>query len=312
MHYPNPKFLFFTAMADAYGMGAEYLKLDREKDRRVLEEVLKFERYVAHPRWDSAPGSTKYTDDTEMSVANTHVLLSEKTLYTKLDFAEAYVKEFTFGGRRQGYSRGFQAILEKVTSGEELLRTVEPNSEKNGAAMRAVPFGVLKSVGEVLDAATVSASVTHDTAIGHFSARAVALAGHFSFYEAYPISAVREYVWDLLPKEDRVFGWTVTTLWDGSPVVGSERGSVGLTTVNAVLTLVSTRESLMQMLKDACHWGGDVDSVASIAWGIASSRFQNEQLPEFLERDLEFGSPKTGQQRLCELGSQLMSKYNRG
>ncbi len=310
MLHPNPKFLFFTAMADAYGMGAEYLKLDRQKDMETLEQVLKFERYVAHPRWDSAPGATKYTDDTEMSVANTNVLLSDKKTYTKLDFANAYVAEFAYGGRRQGYSRGFQAILEKVTSGEELLKTVEPNSEKNGAAMRAVPFGVLKNVRDVMESAAVSASVTHDTAIGRFGARAVALAGHFAFYEAAPLFEVRPYVMDHLPKEDHTYQNVVLSIWDGSPVVGNDKmGSVGLTTVNAVLTLVTTQLSLMEMLKLACAWGGDVDSVASIAWGIASARLQNEQLPEFLERDLEYGSPKTGQQRLCELGSKLMEKY---
>lgn len=311
MHFPNGKFLFYTAMADAYGMGAEYLKLDRPEDAQALSEVLKFERYVPHPRYGThAPGAAKYTDDTEMSIANTHVLLEKKPAYTKLDFAKAYVKEFEYGGRRKGYSRGFQSILETTQTGEELLRVIDPNSEKNGAAMRAVPFGVLPHIDQVLDAATVSASVTHDTAVGHFSARAIALAARFAFREKSNLIWVIAYLTAHLPKEDRDLFHVFQEPWDGSPVVGNEKmGPVGLTTVSAVLHLVTTQKSLMGILRTACEWGGDVDSVASIAWGIASARFQDEELPEFLTRDLEYGSPRTGRERLCALGSRLMAKY---
>jgi ADP-ribosylglycohydrolase len=313
MYFPNPNFLFYTAMADAYGMGAEYLKLDRLEDAQALQEVLKFERYVAHPRYGShAPGAAKYTDDTEMSVANTLVLLGKKPAYTKLDFASAYVNEFVYGGRRKGYSRGFQAILEKVGTGEDLLHALIPDSDKNGAAMRAVPFGVLPHVHEVLDAATVSASVTHDTAIGLFSSRAIALAAHFAIYERPNLIWMRQYIQAHLPKEDKQFLNVINEPWDGSPVVGNDKmGPVGLTTVNAVLQLVTTQDSLMGMLRTACEWGGDVDSVASIAWGIASARFQYEQLPEFLTRDLEYGSPRTGEQRLRDLGILLFTKYSK-
>jgi len=309
MRNSNRKLLLYVAMADAYGMGAEYLKPGRQKDDEALAKVLKFERYVAHPRTDYAPGAGRYTDDTEMSVANTHVLLSDKTRYRKIDFAEAYVQEFAFGGRRRGYSKAFQAILEKVATGEELLAALDPSSEKNGAAMRAVPFGVLSLVS-ALEATTVSASVTHDTAIGMFSARAVTLAAHFALHYQYPLSDVREFIETHLPKEDRQFLNVVTSPWTGGPVVGNSMGPVGLTTVNAVLSLITEQASLMDMLKTACRWGGDVDSVASIAWGIASSRLQDEELLEFLERDLEFGSPKTGRERLCTLSAQLMAKFN--
>lgn len=309
MRYANPKLLTYIAMADAYGMGAEYLNLDRQKDVETRARVLKFEKYVAHPRTDYAPGAGQYTDDTEMSVANTNVLLSEKTSYKQIDFADAYVREFAFGGRRRGYSRAFQSILEKVSSGEELTAALDPYSEKNGAAMRAVPFGVLP-LEEALEATTVSASVTHNTAIGRFSARAVTLAAHFAFYEPQPLTEIRKFIGAHLPKEDHRFLNVVTNSWDGGPVVGNSMGPVGLTTINAVLSLVTEHSSLMDMLKTACRWGGDVDSAASIAWGISSARFQDEALPDFLERDLEYGSIRTGSERLSSLSAQLMDKYN--
>lgn len=306
-----PELLVRIAMADAYGMGVEYLKLDREADARAREEVLKFERYVQHPHY--GPPAGFYTDDTEMSVANTHVLLTTPSPYTKLDFAQAYVDEFAYGGARKGYSQAFQVILERVRTGEELLQVLVPNSNKNGAAMRSVPFGVLPTVDDVLDAATVSATVTHDTDVGRFGARAVALASHFSLYESdSPLHKLRAYLEEFLPDEDNQYIESVLrNPWDGTPVVGSPQMPVGLTTVRAVLTLVTQGASLMQMLETACRWGGDVDSVAAIAWGIAAARHQTEILPEFFEASLEQGSSKTGPTRLHSLGTQLMDKYSR-
>lgn len=312
MKYFDTKFLLYTAMADAYGMGCEYLKPEtRPEDKLVVDEILKLERYVAHPghgKW--APGPGQYTDDTEMCLANTNVLLSDKTKYTKLDFADAYVKEFAYGGQRKGYSKGFQAILETVNSGEELLKAVVPNSEKNGAAMRATPFGVMNNIHDLLDAATVSASVTHDTAIGHFSARAMALAKHFSLYVDEDMVEVRDWIRENLPSEDMKFRNILTHKWNGTPVVGNSLGPVGLTTVSAVLELITTHNDLLEMLHTACSWGGDTDSVSSLAWGIYSAR-TDQALPGFFEHCLEFGSPKTGSPRLLLLGEKLLSKYKR-
>ena len=307
MKNPNPKLLLYIAMADAYGMATEYIKPWNEEDKRVLEESLLFERYVKNPRAGS-PVASQYTDDTEMSIANCTVLLSKSKSLSRLDFANEYVKEFNFGGRRKGYSRKFQEILESVKTGEELLAVLKPTSEKNGAAMRAVPFGVIKSTNTLLNTSSLSASVTHDTEIGLFSSRAISLAAHYSFYDSGPLSAIREYILDNLPKEDAKFQSVVSHPWDGTPVVGNSMGPVGLTTVAAVLTLVATKSSLMEMLRTAMVWGGDVDSVASIAWGIASSRMQDEALPIFFEESLEMYSNVTGSKRLCAISKELMQR----
>lgn len=67
----------------------------------------------------------------------------------------------------------------------------------------------------------------------------------------------------------------------------------------------------MAIMRRLLEWGGDTDSVAAIAWGIASSRYQDEVLPEFMERDLEPGS-EYGVAFLKGLGVQLMAKYLSG
>lgn len=305
MRNPDFNLLVRIAMADAYGMGAEYLK---PEDAPVLQEVLKFERYVRHPRHSSGAG--KYTDDTEMSIANARVLLDHKPPYSRLDFANMYVNEFAYGGRRKGYSQGFQAVLERVRSGEELLATVKADSEKNGAAMRAVPFGVIPEISLALDATTVSAEVTHATNVGRFSARAITTAAHFAMHSDRPLSEIRSYVHLYAYEPDKLaFADALRRPWAGDPVVGGHFGPVGITTVMAVLTLVESETSLIGILRKACEWGGDVDSVAAIAWGIASPRYPRERLPDFFERDLEFGSPRTGRERLRDVWGAVMDRF---
>lgn len=117
MKFPNSKLLVYVGIADAYASGAEYIK---PSERVVaLERCLKFQEYVPHPIHPLAPGA--YTDDTEMSIANAHVLLAYGAPYTRLQFADAYVAEFARGGKRSGYASRFQRFLEEVKSGEELL-----------------------------------------------------------------------------------------------------------------------------------------------------------------------------------------------
>src|SRR3989344_3663878 len=134
MRYSNPNMLVYIAMADAYAVAVEH-------NRTLEEKCLEFKEYLAHPK-HGLPASS-YTDDTEMSVGNTQVLLRYDEPFNQLMFADGYVTEFQRGGRRKGYSRGFQGVLEQARTGKELLALIDPISVKNGAAMRAVPIGVL-------------------------------------------------------------------------------------------------------------------------------------------------------------------------
>ena len=301
MQHRNPGMLLRIAMADACAMAVEY-------NDALLAECLKFQGYLAHPTHGLLPGD--YTDDTEMSIANTKVLIQHSRHFTPLMFAEAYVNEFQLGGRRKGYSRAFQNILERVSTGEELLATVKGDSTKNGAAMRAVPFGVLPIIEPMLELATMQACITHDTHEGRFSARAVALMSHFALYTDLHFSCIGDYCLRRLPPEDaRCFGYVFSQPWPGTPVKEYPWASVAITTVHAVADVLAREQSLMDILKRVIIWGGDTDSVAAIAWGIASARYQDERLPAFFERDLEARNPFSCAAYLRVLGEQLMDKY---
>jgi ADP-ribosyl-[dinitrogen reductase] hydrolase len=160
----------------------------------------------------------------------------------------------------------------------------------------------------VLTVATVQASVTHDTPPGRFSARAVALMSHFSLYETVGFNDLPAYLVEHLPEEDRQFNGCYAP-WSGRQVRSEKGKPVSLTNVQAVLHLLIKKPSLKEIMELLIEWGGDTDSVAAIAWGVASARYQDEELPAFFDRDLEGGNEKTGAPYLKELGKALMRKY---
>lgn len=303
----NDLMLLRIAQADAYAMATEYIKSPR--DDAVLAEALKFERYVQHPtHLKVSPGM--YSDDTQMSIGISEALL-EGPPYTKEKFAEAFVRCFQ-RDRRDGYSRAFQSFLESVKDTKDFLNRIRPDSVKNGACMRAVPLGVLKDPSEVVEVAAIQAAVTHDTDEGIWSAQMVALMSHFALHTNEEFIWLDSYLRKHMPNRTATKGWIPTYIehipWTGR--VGSRGGlNVARATVLAVYSLLVDpgRKNLMSILRQVIEWGGDTDSVAAIAWGIASTRMR-EEVPEFLEWGLEPGR-KYGAYFLEDLGRRLMDDF---
>jgi ADP-ribosylglycohydrolase len=290
------------AQGDAYGMACEYIKFPR--DQAIYDQAMKFEHYGTHPMHKLEKG--QYTDDTQMSIAVAEVLVSKdvrpsmKTSAHQIKrwFAESFFDCFK-RDQRDGYSRGFQAILEQVTSAEQLLSVLKPDSDKNGAAMRSVPIGVLSEPNHVKYVANIQAKITHDTLGGTSASIAVALMSHYALHSNDPLANMPAWVQGHMQTAPaRYF-----EPWHGGPVQDPE---VGINTARAVMTLVSREKSLLDIAKRVIEWGGDTDSVLAIAWGIASTRMR-EQLPAFFGGGLEDGP--YGYDFLSELGQKLMSTY---
>lgn len=304
MQHPNPDMLVRIAQADAYAMALEYV--DAVAHPELLARALRFERYLAHPTHHRVAAGS-YTDDTQMSVAVAEVLLScaEPTAH---DFGDAFFRCYA-RDPRHGYSRGFQALLERVRSADELRAALGARSDKNGAAMRSVPIGLLPDVERVVAIASVQAAVTHDTRGGIDSAVAVALMSHFAHHEGDGFDSMHRFCTRASP----AFA-PFARSWNG-PVGVPENDKlglgVGMCTAWAVSTLLVEETSLLAMMRRLLRWGGDTDSVAAIAWGIASARYPSEQLPAFFERDLEVGRPY-GVEFLRDLGRRLMPPTHAG
>lgn len=308
MRHRNDDMLLHVALGDAYALGVEYVK--REEHPDLYEQMFKFERYVQHPvHLKLRPGM--YSDDTQQSISVSELLL-ESAKNPRAFNGDRLVYHFYhafYRDQRDGYSRGFQELLESATSPDDLRYKIRPDSNKNGAAMRSVPLGVLATPEKVIAAACTNARVTHDTMGGIDSSVAVALMSHFAFHSDLDFSHMNRWC----GQHHHSFEYFVRP-WEG-PVVGNSKDptdrGVGVNTAWAVNTLLRSQSSMMGIMRQLLEWGGDTDSVGAIAWGIAGCRYQQEELPEFLARDLEAtGNLKYGPDYLRALGKKLMDAYS--
>lgn len=280
------------AYADAYGVGFEFT----DANHMALHDPKEYGwRYVRHPKYPLKPGY--YTDDTQMSVANCEVLLSGD-YRNEQAFADAWVNAFK-RDERAGYAGRFYDFLRSIRSGDEFLLKIQPHSERNGAAMRALPFGLLPDPVDVIQVARRQASITHDTAVGRDSAVAVALMAHYLYHGVGPKSEMTLWV------ADKVAGpWHRP--WDkGTPVSVN-----GIATSHAAIQLVATLGSYSNILKEAVGLGGDTDSVAAIACGAASLSAEFDMdVPRELKAGLENGT--YGREFLVHLDKKMFEKFPR-
>ena len=155
----------------------------------------------------------RYTDDTQMSVAVAEAILSGADWTPEL-LAECFVTAFV-RDKRVGYARNFQAFLEQTKTGGQFLQTIRPDSDKSGAAMRAVPCGVFGSIAEVRERTTLQARVTHDTPDGIDAACAAALMSHYFLYDLGPKNEVGAFLEKHVPAHSWNTPWNAKVRFKG-------------------------------------------------------------------------------------------------
>lgn len=273
------------AIADAYGAGFEFCSEDKIISQNNLD------LYSKHELYDILG---KYTDDTQMSIAIVEFILSGQE-WNKENIASKFIECFK-RDVRLGYSEGFFNLLSKVESSKELLELIIPTSERNGAAMRSVPIGFLKNKEDVIALAKLQAQVTHDSPIGIQSSCAVALAAHFGVHQNSSIRDLRHFL------ESEQYG-----NWDYN---WKDRVSLNAyDTVSAALTCLLKHSSLSELLKSCINLGGDTDSVAAIAVGLATCFTEyKKDLPIQLYNNLN--EDKYGISFLLDLESKFLKKCN--
>ncbi|MCF2857093.1 ADP-ribosylglycohydrolase family protein [Pseudoalteromonas sp. SMS1] len=256
--------LLEIAIGDAYGAGFEFA--EREKINRFNNLTAYHEHGLG-----IAPGH--YTDDTQMSLALAELMISGEA-WDKHTITRKFIDCFK-RDQRLGYAKGFYAFLDSISGADEFLAKIKPTSAANGAAMRSVPIGLFPTVEKVLVKAEIQASITHDTPIGIASSQAVALASHYFYYKLGSKAQLGEFVQSHTDIE-----WN--TNWQG------EVACCGYETVSALLTVLLSENSYSALLTQSVEFGGDVDTIAACALGIASTSdaYQND-LPSFLYDELE-------------------------
>jgi ADP-ribosylglycohydrolase len=269
--------LFEIAIGDAYGAGFEFCP--REKIVRCNDGL----NYQAHERGIPAG---RYTDDTQMSVA-----VAELLLHDDAPDGDAFADAFLAAYRRDprpGYSSHFAVLLEACTSGVELRARLPRGSRRNGAAMRSVPLALIDDLARLRRVAHAQASVTHDSDEGRLSSLVVGLMGHALLHERAPIA-------DLPRLVEARAGFALRDDWTG------EVACDAIETLHAVNTALQRHRRLSDLLRDCVEFGGDVDSVAAIALGLASlSPEVVADIPAALAAKLEDGDYGAGYLRALD------------
>lgn len=277
---PQEDWLLAMAVGDAACIPTEFAA----PDATIVEETLRMlaaERFVASKTMDLPSGH--YTDDTQMTIAVTESLL--ECQMSPPGLASAIVRVYR-REPRLGYARGFQSVLSTVSDGQDLMTRLyrRNTSEKNGAAMRSIPYGLL---GYSIDAmqvhAQAGARLTHDSPSGRWSAVAIAAmaamakAGKDRTTFAHGLRQMM-----LLATGDvHAFGTPslsgvprLPIAWSCEPFSGRVEGdrtgpdSMAWTTVRAVLRVVHDAMSIRHAIELTIKQGGDTDTVGALSCGI--------------------------------------------
>ncbi len=275
--------LIELAIGDAYGAGFEYASAD------IVEKYNNLSGYYQHPRHNIHPGA--YTDDTQMSLAIAEAIVSGDSWTPELlagRFVDAFQRD-----PREGYAGGFYQFLLSVRDGQDFLARIRPNSDKNGAAMRAAPIGVFNTIDEVIEKCQIQARLTHNTPDGMNAAVATALSAHYFLYRLGPKARLGHFLEANVPGP-----WSKP--WSGKV------GSKGWMCVQAAITAITECRSMSTLLKQSVSFSGDVDTVAAIALATgACSEEIKQDLPEQLYQGLENGA--FGSDYIKDLDEQLLA-----
>ena len=185
--------------------------------------------------------------------------------------------------------------------------------------MRSVPLGILPKLADVVNYATINASVTHNTPKGITSSVCIAAASHYIYHGLGQYRGIIGFCTDAckgLDKESLAYFASIESMdcFNPESLLGKKDADFGvpcdgMRTAGAVLYIVSrSRDSLENTLTKSILLGGDTDSTASIACGIVAMNSGVAGLPKFLLEKLENG--KHGRDYLILLGEKLFEKVS--
>lgn len=276
--------LFEIALGDAYGASFEFARHD------FVEAHNDGISFHTNPVF-GAIGNGRYTDDTQMSLALAEIIFKRWEWSADL----IYERFFNVFKRdpRPGYSSYFYKVLNSSDTYEEMISRLRPASTGSGAAMRSCPIGVFASIDEIKSRCATQAALTHNTDTGIISSQAVALATHYNLYRVGPTQDLGKWLNDTLGFIDWSKQWTDSV------------GNDGFDAARASIHIAQTYRYHTEILTQSVALEGDVDTVAAVALGIASTNpyYINDLHPD-LYTGLENGA--FGQEYLREVDEQLM------
>ncbi len=310
--------LLELAISDAYGRPFEFNTPEFIKENNDLSSY-------KHRIDEEITGVGIYTDDTQMSIAISELMLS-KLPGTQIRFATHFVSSYK-RDERKGYSKRMTAAFNGTPAHlpfEFILKGNQAGSKTNGCVMRAVPLGLLPDPKEIIYKSIVQTSVTHGSLDAVNSATFVSLTAHF-FYYLYDMNS------DLETNEYNYSNWMKSMIGEAifndiyyhsylipewPPLLCDAKSTAAVScklawgVFGGIDWEVYEKNTASSILKKAVSIGGDVDSSAAISMGLYSLRPDAVMdLPQALYDNLENG--KYGRDYLISLDKQLFEMYPR-
>jgi ADP-ribosylglycohydrolase len=262
--------LIELAVADAYAAAYEFTSPD------YIEQNHDMSTYRVHPRYgengEVRTEAGQYTDDTQMSIAIAELVLQDG-IWNQFHTLNRILKVFKRDPRK-GYSKRMQNILEHCENADQLMRVICPMAQSNGSVIRSVPLAFL-SKDKIEAAAYAQASATHASRNGVMCSAYTAFIGYELLHGGDIDDAVRFACGELnYPKM--------------IPGVNQPVPCSAILTLRAAYRLLKNHNNLYDILDNAVKLGGDTDSVAAVAVGLASlSPRYDSNLPQELYDGLE-------------------------
>lgn len=275
-----------AAIGDAYGAGFEFRELDFIHKNNDLTQY--------HPHGLYTEIYKRYTDDTQMAIAISELLLEDDN-WNEIKVADKFVEVF-HRDKRRGYSDRVYNALDMSKNGREFINNLSFQSNGNGSAMRAYSIGYIRDVQKLLEFCEIQAKTSHHTIEGISGAKRIALAVHYHLYIDNQSVSLIDYINEVL-QENEIYEIISPIDMHAYP------------TTKAVIRIVSEYTSMKKCLLESINYGGDTDTVAALSMAILSHKKNCiNDLPSFLYDNLENDS--FGKNFLIDLDVKLKNKFN--
>jgi ADP-ribosyl-[dinitrogen reductase] hydrolase len=275
--------LLEIGIGDAYGASFEFAP------REFIDAHNTLDQYLTNPVF-GAIGEGRYTDDTQMSLALAEHII-DGAEFTHVALADRFFHVFK-RDPRLGYSGILYKILMSSDTSNQMMERIKGNGEGSGAAMRACPLGVYGNIDTIKQRSDIQARVTHNSDHGIVSSRAVALASHFFIRDlGRPMEVL-----DFVNQEVGIIDWSNWT--------PHEAQNKGIPAAHAAINIAARNLSYRDILRNSVALGGDVDTIAAVAMGLASCSSHHErEIPQELVDGFETST--YGHNYLKLVGAQL-------
>lgn len=299
--------LLEIALGDAYGRPFEFNAPEFVKKYNTGQQYLM--RNMDEP--EELFGT--YTDDTQMSIALAEHILN-KRVFSLDSVASSFVNTYQ-RDPHAGYSKrmiaAFQASMDKPQPGIRFFNACQTSEivSSNGTVMRSVPLGVMPTEGHVIRAAQIQSLITHCSNDASMCSQLIALTSHYFYY--------RKHGGDLsynnyLEYLDAFSMYDVLNLCDIAFAENEEDiipCDAKITTA-AVIKVLFTAKTMTEVLVKSVAFCGDVDSVASVASGIASLK---DDITTDYTKHIIVGleNEKYGNNYLCKLDRDIEEEFPR-